>query len=109
MRQIMIRFIKTSVQDSTNIIDIDLQNKSNFKDLKDIDIEFSTRKVLNKVMKPVEEMRFRKECCEALVILCQLLLEKSPFWYKWTKGILCFDLSVALNPKIRNPRLDTAL
>ena len=78
MRQIMIRFIKTSVLESTNIIDVDLQNKCNFKDLKDIDIGFSTRKVLNKVIKPVEEMRFRKECCEALVMFCQLLLEKSP-------------------------------
>ena len=64
----MIRFIKTSVLDSTNIIDIDQQSKSNFKDLKDIDIGFSTRTALNKVVKPVEGMRFRKECCEALVM-----------------------------------------
>ena len=78
MRQIMIRFIKTSILDSTNIIDIDLQNKSNFKDLKDIDIGFSTRTVLNKVVKLVEEMRFRKEFCEVLVMFCQLLFEKSP-------------------------------
>ena len=78
MRQIMIRFIETSVRHPTNIIDIDRQNKSNFRDLEDIDIGFITGKVLNKVVKPVEEMRFRKEWCEALVMFYQLLSEKSP-------------------------------
>lgn len=109
-RAIMNRFIKSTVLQSTsNIVQIDLSNNDLFKYAKEIDVGFTTRKVIRNVVKPVEELRFRNECRNALLEFCRSLLNISPLKYSLTKGISCFDPAVAIKPSIRNSRLNKAL
>lgn len=112
MKTVMSRFVKPEIIESTtNVATLDLQLKVNILPANKIDLGYATKLALRNCqgVNEREVMEFRQDCCNAMSVLCQKLLEQSPLKYKLTKGISCFDPAVAKQPTIRNARLSTTL
>ena len=117
LRTILTRFVKDDVleKNCSAPLQIDLTKTENLKAVSLIDIGYSTRNELRKIenLKPIEELQLlkdlRKDCRSALLEFYHSLTNNSPLVYKLTKGISCFDPSIAINSKLRVSRLDTAL
>jgi len=112
LRSVLNRFVKDDVLDnSPDLVRIDIGNPDNLKAVKLVDVGFSVKSALRKVdgLKAIDLLQFRKDCREALIEFFSSLTKNSSLMYRLTKGISCFDPSIAVNPKLRLSRLGTAL
>ncbi|KAJ8890713.1 hypothetical protein PR048_010222 [Dryococelus australis] len=99
MQTVMSRFVTPEVIGSTvYVATLDLQMKANILPANKIEIGSQLTLCV---------LEFRQDCCNAMIVLCQKLLEQSPLKFKLTKGISCCDPAVAKQPAIRNALCDS--
>lgn len=113
MKNVMTRFVKSeSLQSSGNVLKINLDSKENLLPASKVDIGYAARAALRGTpgLNDRDVLVFRTDCLRGMVALCKKLLERSPLAYKLTKGISCFDPSVAKQPlPLSSKRLTIAL
>lgn len=110
-RTVMNRFVKSDILNSAkNTCRTDVSKQDNLIGIKEIGLGCTVRNAFRRI-KPnsLDLAKFCKECRDALIKFCNALTANSPLLYLLTKGISCFDPSVALNPNIRRVRLTRAL
>lgn len=94
------RFIKSEKIPSTTseLFNLDLADKANLLNLKNIDIGFQTKKFLKEVKaKEVDLLQFRSECQRIFIKMTQKLLEKCPMKYKAVQGLSSLEPNMIFN------------
>ena len=112
LKKIMMRVVKAEVLNtSRNITTINLKSESNLINAKEIELGFAVKNALcnSREHIDIDILRFRQDCRKCLIEFCVSLTKSSPLLYALTKGISCFDPTIAINPKLRLERLDKAL
>ena len=99
------------VKTAKKLAAIDLNNKENFLNTRDIDIGFAANKYLNKSKATEKEkMYFKIDCRNFIVHMISKIFERSPLGYDLTRAISCLspDLIVR-NPCIAQQRMSRCL
>lgn len=105
---VMARFVKQEIMSSiSSISDVDVFNKSNLKNVKEVDVGYAVRAMLKKKTKeqPTQRENFLKSCRTALQQFIQKLVERSPIKYQLTKGISCLNPEISIHKNLAVKRL----
>lgn len=100
VRNLLERFVKHEKMPLTvsSLFTLDLQDKKNLRDLKNIDIGFQTKRFLKETKaSEADEHKFRLECQTILIKVTEKLLEKCPVKYKTVQGLSSLEPDVIFN------------
>lgn len=99
------------IKNAQDLMKIDLTDKSNLCSTNKVELGFSTKNAIKKIrnVKEAEILKFKLECQNIILSMCQKLKEKCPLSYKFVKGASCLSPYVMLNSKIAKIRVQLAL
>lgn len=97
VRLLLDRVVKNEVlQNCVSVNKVDLQQVNNLIPLKKIDVGFSTRSELKKLVNvsELQVTQFYKDCQNCIIQVVQKLMIQSPLKFRFTKAASCLDPSV---------------